>query len=134
MQADPRYTDVCGEVSTFFEDRLRRLAENGVGAEQVVLDVGIGFGKTLEHNLQLLAGMREFRGLERPMLIGVSRKSFLGQLAGTEQIAERLPAALAASCWAMLEGAQIIRTHDVKATGQAIRTVESIQAHLRRES
>jgi dihydropteroate synthase len=127
MQMNPHYGDVCREVASFFEDRLERLARSGVGAEQVILDVGIGFGKSLDHNLALLGGLGGFARLQRPLLVGVSRKSFLGKLAGTTSVAERLPAALGASCWAVLAGCQIVRTHDVKATWQALRTIESIQ-------
>ena len=130
MQANPVYTDVVSEVGDFFVERLQRLNDSGVSADQVVLDVGIGFGKTVEHNLQLLAGLRSFTRLERPLLIGVSRKSFIGKLLGADG-AGRLPGALTCAGWAAQAGGQIIRTHDVAETVQAIRMTEAILAHRR---
>ncbi len=125
MQSQPTYSDVTREVEVFFEDRMRRLNVAGVSADQVVFDVGIGFGKTLEHNLQLLAAMRGFTKLERPLLLGVSRKSFIGALSGAG-VDERLPGSLAATCLAVESGVQIIRTHDVAETFQAVRMTEAI--------
>lgn len=125
MQIDPTYGNVVREVEDFFADRLNQLAAAGVGQEQVILDVGIGFGKTAEHNLELLAGLNSFTKFARPLLIGVSRKSFMGKLLGVD-VDERLPAGLACACWALQSGAQIIRTHDVGATLQAVRMTEDI--------
>ncbi len=125
MQANPQYADVVTEVNEFFADRLQRLAAAGVSSDQTALDVGIGFGKTLEHNLQLLAGMRHFTKHQRPVLLGVSRKSFVGRLLGLE-VNERLPAALACTVDAIGQGASIIRTHDVAETCRAIRMAEAI--------
>jgi dihydropteroate synthase len=128
MQRKPHYGDVAAEVSDFFEERLRRVCENGVRVEQVLLDVGIGFGKTAEHNLQLLRALRSFTKWERPLLLGVSRKSFIGKATGAKEIEQRLPGSLACACWAVAEGVQIIRTHDVAATRQAVRMTEAILA------
>ena len=125
MQLNPNYADAVKEVGDFFVERLRRLNDSGVGADQVVLDVGIGFGKTVEHNLQLLTGLRSFTKLQRPLLLGVSRKSFIGKLLGAD-VAERLAGSLACACWAVRAGAQIIRTHDVAETVQAMRMTEAI--------
>ncbi|MDB6064170.1 MAG: Dihydropteroate synthase [Pedosphaera sp.] len=130
MQLNPVYEDVVRDVTGFFADRLRRLRECGVGVEQIALDAGIGFGKTLEHNLQLLGGLRSFTSLERPMLLGVSRKSFLGKLAG-DAGAERLPGALACTALAVEAGVQMFRTHDVAATVGAVRMTEAILARRR---
>ena len=127
MQIEPRYTDVVEEVGKFFADRLRCLKSCGVSAEQVVLDVGIGFGKTLEHNLQLLAGLRGFTKFERPLLLGVSRKSFIGKLLDAE-VAERLPASLACTVLAVEAGGHIFRAHDVAETVQALRMAEAVRA------
>jgi len=127
MQISPVYQDVVREVGEFFSDRLRRLEQAGVRAEQVVLDVGFGFGKTLDHNLELLAALNRFTRFERPLLLGVSRKSFIGKLLGLE-MEERLPAALACSCWSVHAGAQLVRTHDVAATVTALRVTEIILA------
>ena len=125
MQAHPTYSDVARDVEVFFNDRMRRLNEVGMSADQVVFDIGIGFGKTLEHNLQLLAALRSFTKLRRPLLLGVSRKSFIGALTGAG-VDERLPGSLAATCLAVESGVQIIRTHDVAETVQAVRMTEAI--------
>ena len=125
MQANPVYGDVVREVGEFFSGRLKKLNAAGVAADQVVLDVGIGFGKTTEHNLQLLAALRSFKTLQRPLLLGVSRKSFIGKLLGAD-LAARLPASLACAVLAVEAGVQIIRTHDVAETVQALRMAEAI--------
>jgi dihydropteroate synthase len=127
MQLRPAYGDVVAEVGEFFKERLARLKTFGVPPEQVVLDVGIGFGKTPEHNLQLLAGLRSFTYLARPLLIGVSRKSFLSPGPGSA-MADRLPGALACTALAAEAGAQIFRTHDVAATAQTLRMTEAVLA------
>jgi dihydropteroate synthase len=127
MQAKPAYTDVVREVGEFFSERIRRVSDCGVGREQIIVDPGIGFGKTVEHNLQLLGAARNFTTLERPLLVGVSRKSFIGKLLGAE-LSARLPAALACACMAVAAGVQIIRAHDVAETVQAIRMTEAILA------
>jgi dihydropteroate synthase len=119
MQKNPVYQNVVEEVNEFFGGRLARLAACGVRAEQVALDVGIGFGKRLEDNLQLLARLEAFTKWDRPLLLGASRKSFMGQLSGASP-QDRLPSSLACACWAAQRGAGIIRTHDVAATRQAV--------------
>jgi dihydropteroate synthase len=128
MQKNPVYKDVAQEVQQFFKERLARLKRAGVGEEQVVLDVGIGFGKTLEHNLQLLAGLNSFKFLDRPLMLGVSRKSFIGRVCGGLEN-ERLPGALACSVLAAESGVKMFRTHDVAATIRALRMAEAILAH-----
>jgi dihydropteroate synthase len=130
MQANPTYQDVVLEVHNFFSERLQRLANCGIGREQVILDVGIGFGKTLEHNLLLIGALRSFTTLMRPLLLGVSRKSFLSKATGTETPG-RLPAALACTTLAVEAGVQVIRTHDVAETVQAVRITESMVAHTK---
>jgi dihydropteroate synthase len=125
MQQQPTYTDVVAEVAADLAADLDFLRRAGVAAEQVVVDVGIGFGKNLEHNLQLLARLRHLTKLERPVLLGVSRKSFIGSLTGAE-IPARLPGALAATVLAVAQGVQIIRTHDVAETRQALRVAAAI--------
>jgi len=126
MQQDPSYIDVVREVGEFFSERLTAmLNEAGIAAEQVVLDPGIGFGKALEHNLQLLAGLRSFTKLQRPLLLGVSRKSFIEKLLGAG-LNERLPASLACASLAVADGVQIIRVHDVAETVQAVRMTEAV--------
>ena len=125
MQANPQYGDVVAEVGEFFAERLEAVEGAGLEPEQVVLDVGIGFGKTLAHNLQLLRSLSRFRIHQRPMLLGASRKSFMGKLLGAEA-EERLPASIACAAWAVQNGVQIIRTHDVAETLQAVRMTEAI--------
>src|SRR6266487_3315189 len=127
MQANPVYADVVTEVGDFFRERLRRLNACGVKSDQVVLDPGIGFGKTLEHNLQLLARLRSFTNIQRPLLLGVSRKGFIGKLLGPD-VTARLPASLACACLAVEAGVQIIRAHDVAETVQAVRMTEAMLA------
>jgi dihydropteroate synthase len=126
MHLAPKYEDVVAEVGAFFAEGLRRGERCGVDREQVILDPGIGFGKTVRHNLELLAGLSRFRIHQRPLLLGVSRKSFIGKLVGGE-VHERTPGSIACGLWAVLNGAQLIRTHDVAATVQAVRMIEEIQ-------
>lgn len=125
MQNKPVYGDVTGEVHEFFADHLVKLQTNGVKLEQVILDPGIGFGKTVAHNLQLLAEIKRFAALGRPLLLGVSRKSFMEKICGAK-VNERLPASLACATLAVADGVQIIRTHDVVETVRAIRMTEAI--------
>ena len=125
MQADPRYDDVVESVQEFFQDRLARFRAAGIGDEQTVLDVGIGFGKTLEHNLRLLAALRAFTNFQRPQLLGVSRKSLFAKLLGLE-LDERLAPGIALAGWAVLNGVQILRVHDVAPTVHALRTLEAV--------
>lgn len=123
MQDNPSYADVTSEIDEFFGERLNRLQACGVKPEQIILDVGIGFGKRPEHNLALLANMRRFTKWGRPILLGASRKSFLGRCSGT---ADRLAPSLACACWGVENGAHIIRCHDVAATRGAVRLTEAL--------
>jgi dihydropteroate synthase len=121
MQENPDYEDVVEEVNEFFGQRLQALAEAGVSADHVVLDPGLGFGKSLDHNLQLIASLDRFTTWKRPVLLGASRKSFLKWFAEPCDKPEgRLPGSLACACWAARQGAAIVRTHDVAATRQAL--------------
>jgi len=121
------YQDIVREVEDFFQERLEKLNAHGISAEQIVFDPGIGFGKTLEQNLSLLANLRSFTRFQRPLLLGVSRKSFIGRLLGAD-VNERLPASLACATLAVAAGVQIIRTHDVAETVQAVRLTEALLA------
>jgi dihydropteroate synthase len=125
MQDNPEYQDVVAEVQSFLHSRITALKSAGIDEEKIVLDPGIGFGKTAEHNLQLLGAMRRFTKLGRPVLLGVSRKSFLGRGSGTESD-DRVPASLACACLAVEAGVQILRVHDVAATVKAVRITEAI--------
>ena len=126
MQKNPRYENVVREIRDFFAKQFEQLTAAGVSREQIVFDVGIGFGKTLEHNLQLLARLDEARAAERPMLLGASRKSFMGRLLKLEA-EQRLAPALACSVWAASRGVEFFRTHDVADTVAALRMFEAIQ-------
>jgi dihydropteroate synthase len=126
MQEHPFYEDVAAEVDDFFEDRLQRLLARGVHAEQVVLDVGLGFGKRVEDNLRLLAQLNRFIKWGRPLLVGASRKSFTGAVSGAGEARDRLPPSLACACWSVENGAGIIRCHDVAATRSALRMTEAL--------
>jgi dihydropteroate synthase len=125
MQEHPVYEDVVKQVAEFFHNRIDRLCGCGVKLEQIILDPGIGFGKTLEHNLQLLGRLEGFADCGRPILLGVSRKSFMAKLLGA-RTEERLPAGLACACLAVEQRVQLIRTHDVKETVQAVRMAEAV--------
>ena len=128
MQQAPVYKDVVREVGEFFSGQLVELFNEGVAVEQVALDAGIGFGKTLEHNLQLLAGLRTFTKWQRPLVLGVSRKSFIQKLLGAD-VENRLPASLACTVLALAGGGMhIVRTHDVAETAQAVRMAEAVLA------
>ena len=126
MQQNPTYADVVRAVDDFFAARLARLEQLGVAREQVALDPGIGFGKTLAHNLALLAALPRFQRHGRPLVLGVSRKSFIGQLAEVPTPAERLPGSLACAALAVRDGVQALRVHDVRETVQAVRVAEAI--------
>jgi dihydropteroate synthase len=113
MQLDPRYDDVVSDVRAFLEERLAFAVAEGVPEERVWLDPGIGFGKSLEHNLELLRRLDEIVAIGRPVVIGTSRKSFLGKLAGGRSETERLPGTIATNVLAMERGATVFRVHDV---------------------
>ena len=113
MQRDPRYGDVVSEVRAFLEERLSFAVAEGVPEERVLLDPGIGFGKTVDHNLDLLRRLDEIVAIGRPVVIGTSRKSFLGALAGGRAEEERLPGTIATNVLALERGAAVFRVHDV---------------------
>jgi dihydropteroate synthase len=126
MQRRPAYRNVAAEVGGFFAEQLRELNAAGVRDDQIILDVGIGFGKTVAHNLQLLAALRSFTKWKRPLLLGISRKSLIATVTGAAEPAARLPGSLAGACWGVVCGANIVRAHDVAATRQAVRMTEAI--------
>lgn len=120
MQDDPRYGDVVDDVKAFLSERTEAAVAAGIEEEGVWLDPGIGFGKTLEHNLELLRRLGELRELGRPLVIGTSRKSFIGKVDGSD-VGERLGGTIASSVIAAAEGADILRVHDVGEMAQALR-------------
>ena len=113
MQEDPRYEDVVSDVKAFLEARLAFAIDQGVPEERVWLDPGIGFGKTVAHNLELLRRLDEIVAIGRPVVVGTSRKSFLGKLAGGKPEGERLPGTIATNVLALERGASVFRVHDV---------------------
>jgi dihydropteroate synthase len=127
MQLDPAYQDVVGEVRDFLAERLGAAIDAGVPEERVILDPGIGFGKTLDHNLALLAAVPELATLGRPVLIGVSRKSMFQRLLGRE-VGERMPASVAAGLAAVARGAAVLRVHDVRETADALKVWTAVEA------
>jgi len=126
MQDDPRYDDVAREVAGFLCERRDRAREAGVPFERIALDPGIGFGKTLRHNLELLGRIDELAAFGSPVLVGASRKSFLGKMAGTDDPEARLPGSLAAVLAARTGGALLFRVHDVAATRKALDVFEAV--------
>jgi len=124
MQQNPFYKDVIAEVGDFFRQAIRRALECGIDPMSIALDPGIGFGKTPEHNLRLLAGLSAFLEFQRPLLIGVSRKSFLGRIAGTPEA--RLWPGVALTSLCRERGASIFRVHDVQPHREALRMTEAI--------
>lgn len=126
MQAEPRYHDVVGEVGDFLAARIQFALEHGIERDKIIIDPGIGFGKTLDHNLELLRALPALAALGQPLLAGVSRKSFIGKILGLEP-GERLEGSLAAAVAAVLGGANLIRAHDVKETRRAVRIADAIR-------
>lgn len=131
MQHSPEYRAVTEDVHHFFRLRMEKMVECGMDPTQVVIDVGIGFGKTLEHNLELIANLKMFESLGRPQLLGVSRKSMFGKLLGLD-VDQRMVPSISAALWGVSQGVKIFRVHDVRETVLAITTWNEIEA--RRQS
>lgn len=125
MQQNPQYADVVAEVNAFLQARMQAAEAAGIAAERIVLDPGFGFGKRTEHNLALLRQLDSTLALGRPLLVGLSRKSVLGQITGND-VYVRLHASLAASVISTMKGARIVRVHDVKATADALKVVSAV--------
>lgn len=125
MQVDPRYDDVVADVKAFLAARLQAATAAGIAEERVWLDPGIGFGKTAAHNMELLRRLGELRELGRPLVIGTSRKSFIGKLDGSAA-GERLGGTIASSVLAAVEGAEVLRVHDVAEMRQALAVAMAI--------
>lgn len=127
MQRDPQYHDVVREVRGFLEERAAFAVKAGIAREAIAVDPGLGFGKSLEHNLALVRGIPGLRELGFPVLVGHSRKSFLGRLAGVDTAPARVHAGLALAALAIARGAAIVRTHDVRATVEAARVADALR-------
>jgi dihydropteroate synthase len=127
MQQDPCYRDVVAEVCTFLAERTRACLDAGIRPEHLVVDPGFGFGKTLSHNVALLTSLDELSSLGFPIMVGLSRKSMLGQLTG-RAVGDRLPGSLAAAVIAAQRGAAVLRVHDVAATRDALAVLDAVAA------
>lgn len=125
MQENPYYDDIIGEVYSFLEERAAFAEGCGVRSSNIVLDPGIGFGKTAAGNLELIRNIRTFKKLRKPVLIGASRKSFIGKLTGRE-VDDRLSGSLAVVCFSALNGVDILRVHDVEETVDALKLIEAL--------
>ena len=126
MQSDPRYVDVISEVADFFRQQYACALECGIDPMAIAFDPGIGFGKTLEHNLDVLAHLERLRVHDRPLVVGVSRKSFLAKLTGSSEMNDRLASAVALTSVLRARGADVFRVHDVKENVNALRVTEAI--------
>ncbi|MGD9944678.1 MAG: dihydropteroate synthase [Burkholderiaceae bacterium] len=126
MQQAPVYQEVVSDVEAFLQDRIEAAQAAGIARERIVIDPGIGFGKTTRHNLTLLGALDEFAALGQPLLLGVSRKSLIGALTGRDAAQQRLAGSLAAALAGVARGAAILRVHDVAATRDALRVWQAI--------
>ncbi|MCA5965471.1 dihydropteroate synthase [Pseudomonas sp. P129] len=127
MQNDPHYDDLVGEVCAFLAERMKQCVAAGIGQQQIILDPGFGFAKTLEHNLSLFNHMEALHALGRPLLVGVSRKSMIGAVLG-RPVDQRLSGGLALAVLAMAKGARILRVHDVAETADVVRMIAAVEA------
>ena len=130
MQERPVYADVVKDVGAFLDRRVRACREAGIDTARLLVDPGFGFGKTVSHNLTLLANLRALSSIGLPILVGLSRKSTLGELTG-KAVTERLPASIASAVMAALNGVAVLRVHDVEETVDALKVVEATRAHAR---
>jgi dihydropteroate synthase len=128
MQIDPRYDDVVSDVKAFLEERMAFAVGEGVAEERIWVDPGIGFGKTVDHNLELLRRLGEIVELGRPVVVGTSRKSFLGRITGRDVAAERVAGTVATNVLALERGATVFRVHDVRPTRDALLVADATLA------
>jgi dihydropteroate synthase len=127
MQANPHYENVIEEVKTFFLERMEAAKSAGVNTHQMLLDPGIGFGKNINHNLTLIREMKQCKDLGRPLVIGTSRKGFIGAISGEPQPNQRLLGTAATVAWSIANGADIVRVHDVEPMLKIVRVIRAIQ-------
>jgi len=127
MQVNPHYTNVIEEVKSFFIERIEAAKSAGINSDRILLDPGIGFGKNVNHNLTLIRDMSRFKDLGRPLVIGTSRKGFIGTISGEPQPNQRLMGTAATVAWSIANGADIVRVHDVEAMLKVVRVIRAIQ-------
>ena len=131
MQANPSYRNVVEEVAAHLRDRAAAATTAGVAPHRILLDPGIGFGKDVNHNLELLRRLRELTSLGHPLVLGTSRKGFLGRIAGEPTPRDRLFATAASVAWCVANGAAIVRVHDVEPMTRVVRVIRAIQTGWR---
>jgi dihydropteroate synthase len=130
MQESPEYEDVVSEIRNFLAGRVETMESLGIPKEKIAVDPGIGFGKQLEHNYQIIANLEKFSMIECPLLLGLSRKSFIGMTRGLEN-SDRLQPSVAAALFAALKGASILRVHDVRETWEQFQLIHAILGETR---
>jgi dihydropteroate synthase len=128
MQSNPSYEDVVSEIKDFLKERITKALSSGIARKQLIVDPGIGFGKRLVHNLEIIRRLGDFKDLDVPIMVGLSRKSFLGEILNLPA-AQRLTGTIAASSIAIVNGADIIRVHDVKEGRQAADVAVSLRSN-----
>jgi len=126
MQENPEYEDVVSEIMAFFRERIEMAVEAGLPEEFLIIDPGIGFGKTLEHNLEIIRSLADFKTLGRPILIGTSRKAFIGKILGDLPPTKRLEGTAATVAVSIMNGANIVRVHDVKEMTHVAKMADAI--------
>ena len=129
MQQNPQYRNVVTEVNEFLEERVLACEAAGIPRTRLLIDPGFGFGKTLEHNLELLRRLHDLTDPDLPLVVGLSRKSSIGKLLGGAPVGERVYGSIAAAVVAVLNGASMVRTHDVKPTVEALKVAAAVRAH-----
>jgi len=129
MQENPTYTDVVAEISAFFKERIATAVEAGISEDNIIIDPGIGFGKRLEHNLEIIRRLAELKSLGRPILLGTSRKSFIGQITKAP-VAERLEGTIASTIIGIMNGADLVRVHDVRQVKRAVEIADAVKYGL----
>jgi len=127
MQKDPRYQNLIAEITDYLKEGIKIAKQSGIPEERIIIDPGIGFGKTLEHNLEIIRNLSSFKSLGRPILIGVSRKSFIGKILDDAPPSERLEGTLSAISISVFNGANIVRVHDVKEASKAVRIAHALR-------
>ena len=127
MQRQPKYDDVFTDIQHFFQQRITICGNEGIKRNRLILDPGFGFGKTLEHNVQLLSKLENFTSFDLPLLVGISRKTMIGALLDDAPVDQRLHGSVSAAVIAAMKGASIIRVHDVKATANAMKIVRAVK-------
>lgn len=130
MQKSPEYANVMGEIADYLNDRVADAERDGIASNRIMVDPGIGFGKTVDHNIEILTRLRELESLGKPIVIGVSRKSFISAISQTP-VGERLGGSLAAATIAAMNSANVVRAHDVKETVQALEIAWKIRTRIR---